>query len=315
LTLPDATFEYQKKYPCDPGTRQENLSDIMEWTSEISDTGRCFFRMSDDPGVGKSPITVSITKEYKHLRVLWAQLFINSNDARTFDPRFFFPSLAQQMFKSSPAVEYAVHETLKEQSELMIDDISIDQAKKLFVNTIRIASKSSPTSPVVIVIDALDETDFKRLAATVETLSEVLLDLPRNAKVFISSRAEDVIRDVFGPQLTNARVRHMHLGEAFHPGGYKVFIEVAAVMKKHHINWSRWGEERMRKLCTQASGLFIWAITAIEYIQAEIEEAGKECLGVVLDQLNANGMEDVNTLYLTILNQTYRRESGPWRYQ
>jgi hypothetical protein len=38
-------------------------------------------------------------------------------------------------------------------------------------------------------------------------------------------------------------------------------------------------------------------------------------VGVVLDQLNANGMEDVNTLYLTILNQTYRRESGPWRYQ
>jgi hypothetical protein len=149
----------------------------MEWTSENSDTGRCFFRMSDDPGAGKSPITVSITKEYKHLRVLWAQLFINRNDARTVDPRFFFPSLAQQMSKSSPTVEYAVHETLKEQSELMIDDISIDQAQKLFVNTIRIASKSSPTSPVVIVIDALDETDFKRLAATVETLSEVLLDL------------------------------------------------------------------------------------------------------------------------------------------
>jgi hypothetical protein len=44
----------------------------------------------------------------------------------------------------------------------------------------------------------------------------------------------------------------------------------------------------------------------------EIEEAGKECLGMVLDQLNANGMEDVNTFYLTILNQTYQCESGLW---
>jgi len=43
----------------------------------------------------------------------------------------------------------------------------------------------------------------------------------------------------------------------------------------------------------------------IEYIRVEIEEDGKECLSVVLDQLNANGMDDVNTLYLTILNQTY----------
>jgi len=289
----------------------------MDWTADISDTARCFFWMSGDPGVGKSAITASIAKESKRRRVLWAQLFINRNDARTVDPRFFFPSIAQQMSKSSLAVEYAVQEILKEQPELMVDDISIDQAKKLFVNTIRIASKSSPTFPVVIVIDALDETDFKRLAATVEILSEVLLDLPCNAKVLISSRAEDIIRDVFGPQLTNARVRHMHLSAKDSIPEVTTFLEmrVAAIMKKHHINWSQWGEERMRQLCTQASGLFIWAVTAIEYIQAEIEEAGKECLDVVLDQLNANGMDDVNTLYLTILNQTYRRESGPWRYQ
>src|SRR5882762_3882390 len=315
-TIPDATYEYQKKYPCDPGTRKEILDDIMDWITDISDTARCFIWMSGDPGIGKSAITASIAKESKRRRVLWAQLFINRNDARTIDPRFFFPSIAQQMSKSSPAIEYAVQATLKEQPELMIDDILIDQVKKLFVNNIRIACNTSQ-SPVVIVVDALDETDFKRLAATVEILSKVLLDLPRNAKVFISSRAEDIIQDVFGPQLTNARVQHMHLSAKDSIPEVTTFLEmrVAAIMKKHHINWLQWGEERMRQLCTQASGLFIWAVTAIEYIQAEIEEAGKECLGIVLDQFNANGMEDVNTLYLTILNQTYRRESGPWRYQ
>ena len=273
--------------------------------------------MSGEPGVGKSAITASIAKESKHRKVLWAQLFINRNDARTIDPRFFFPSIAQQMSKSSLAVEHAVQETLREQPELMNDDISIDQAKKLFVNTIRIASKSTPTSPVVIVIDALDETDFKRLEATVAVLSEVLLGLPRNAKVFISSRAEEVIRDVFGPQITHTRVRHMHLSAKDSISEVTTFLErrIAAIMKKYHIDLSQWGEERMRKLCMQASGLFIWAVTAIEYIQAEIEEGGKECLSVVLDQLNTAGMENVNTLYLTILKQTYRRESGPWRYQ
>jgi hypothetical protein len=165
----------------------------MEWIADISDNARCFFWMSGDPGVGKSAITASIAKESKRRRVRWAQLFINRNDARTVDPRFFPPSIAQQMSRSSPAVEHTVQQTLREQPDLMNEDISIDQAKKLFVNTICIASKSSPTSPVVIVIDALDETDFRCLAATVEILSEVLLDLPRNAKVFISSRAEGVI--------------------------------------------------------------------------------------------------------------------------
>jgi hypothetical protein len=189
----------------------------------------------------------------------------------------------------------------------MNEDISIDQAKKLFVNTIRVASKSNPTSPVVIVIDALDETDFRRLRDTVEIFSQVIIDLPRNAKVFISSRAEDIIRDVFAPQLTNERVRHMHLSAKDSISDVSAFLrrKVATIMKVYHIGLSQWGEERTRQLCTQASGLFIWAVTAIEYIQAEIEESGMECLGVVLDELNANGMDDINTLYLAILNRTY----------
>ena len=260
------TYKYQKKYPCDPGTRKEILANIIEWTTDISSTARCFFWMSGDPGVGKSAITASIAKESKDRQVLWAQLFINRNDARTVDSRFFFPSIAQQMSKSSLAVEYTVQETLREQPELMNEDISIDQAKKLFVNTIWIASQSTPTSPVVIVIDALDETNVKRLAATVAVFSEVLLGLPRNAKVFISSRAEEVIRDVFGPQLTYKRVRHMHLSARDSIPEVTNYLErrVAAIMKENHIHLSQWGEERMRKLCTQASGLFIWAVTAIE---------------------------------------------------
>jgi len=289
----------------------------MEWINDISDTARCFFWLSGDPGIGKSAVTASIAKECKRRRVLWAQYFINRNDARTVDPQFFFPSIAQQMSRSSRAVEHAVQETLKDQPDLMNEDISIGQATKLFVNTIQVASKSNPTSPVVVVIDALDETDFKRLADAVEIFSKVIIDLPCNAKVFVSSRAEDIIRDIFGPQLTNARVRHIHLSAKDSIPEVTRFLEkkISGIMNKYHISWSQWGEERMKRLCTQASGLFIWAVTAIEYIQAEIEDSGRECLGVVLDELNANGMDDINELYLAILNRTCQRESGPWRYQ
>src|SRR5882762_2917599 len=315
-TIPDATYEYQKKYPCDPGTRKEILDDIMDWITDISDTARCFFWMSGDPGIGKSAITASIAKESKRRRVLWAQLFINRNDARTVDPRFFFPSIAQQMSKSSPAVEYAVQATLKEQPELMIDDISIDQAKKPFINTIRIACNASPT-PVVIVVDALDETDIKKLKDTTKIFSEVLLDLPRNAKVFISSRVENVIHDSFAPHLNNPRVQHMHLSaeNSIPEVTKRLERKVAEIMEEHELDWSRWGQMHMRRLCAQASGLFIWAVTAIAYIQAQIEDSGGECLDVVLDELNAEGMDNINKLYLTVLNRTYQRDRGSWQLQ
>jgi hypothetical protein len=38
-------------------------------------------------------------------------------------------------------------------------------------------------------------------------------------------------------------------------------------------------------------------VTAIAYIQAEIEDSGGECLNVVLDELNAEGIDDINKLY------------------
>jgi hypothetical protein len=79
------------------------------------------------------------------------------------------------------------------------------------VNTIQVASNSTPTRPVDVVIDALDETDFKRLRATVEIFSQVVVDLPRNAKVFISSRAETIVLDNFISHHTNLRVRRISL--------------------------------------------------------------------------------------------------------
>lgn len=288
----------------------------MEWIGDISGALPCFFWMSGDPGVGKSAITASIAKECKHRGVLWAQFFINRNDARTVDPQLFFPSIAKQMSASSPAVEHAIQQVLNAQPYLMNEDISKDQAIKLFVNTISVASASCPTLPVVIVIDALDETDIKRLSDTVQVFSQVLANLPRNAKVFISSRVETVIRDNFAPE-TNPWVRHMHISAKTSIVEVTKFLEgkVAQIMREHHLNWSQWGKERMQQLCMQASGLFIWAVTAIAYIRAQIEESGTECLGAVLDELNANGMHDINTLYLTILTRTYQGESGPWRYQ
>lgn len=210
----------------------------MRWIADISGTARCFFWMSGDPGVGKSAITASIAKECKSRKVLWAQLFINRNDARTVDPRLFFPSIAQQMSKSSPAVERAVQQIIREQPELLDEDISIDQARKLFINTIRIASDSSPTFPVVIVIDALDETDIKKLKEIAKIFSEVLVDLPFNAKVFISSRVETVIRDNFARHLNNPRVRHMHLSPAKSIPEVTRFLErkLTEIMEENEID-------------------------------------------------------------------------------
>ena len=130
----------------------------------------------------------------------------------------------------------------------MNEDISIDQARGLFVNSIQVASMSNPASPVVIVIDALDETDFKCLADTMKIFSQVVIDLLHNAKVFISSQAENIIWDVFAPQLTNEWVQHMHLSAKDSIPEVMEFLtrKVATIMQTHHIDLLQWG----RSVCS-----------------------------------------------------------------
>lgn len=109
----------------------------------------------------------------------------------------------------------------------------------------------------------------------------------------------------------------MHLSPAKSIPEVTRFLErkLTEIMEENEIDWSQWRQMYMQRLCAQASGLFIWAVTAIAYIRAEIEDSGQECLNVVLDELNAEGMKDINQLYLAILNRTYQRDRGPWSLQ
>jgi len=311
--MPDATYHIQNKFPCDPGTRKQLLEEIMNWICDISEGSPSFFWLSGDPGVGKSAVTASTAQECKRRKILWAQFFINRNDATTTDPQLYFPSIVKQMSEHKHSVGKAIQNILKEQPDYMKDEMAV-QARELFLRAVRVASESDPGKPIAIVIDALDETDVKRLNDTAEIFSRILVDLPCNVKVFISSRVENVIRNNFAP---HPRARNIHLSAGNSIEEVTQFLEtkVRKIMAEYEIKWSEWGQERMRKLCSQASGLFIWAVTAIEYIRSEIEESGRECLDVILDELNENGMDNINMLYLTILKRTSRNETDAWQTQ
>jgi hypothetical protein len=192
-----------------------------------------------------------------------------------------------------------------------MDDISQRQAGKLFVDSLKVASSTNLSKPVVVVIDGLDETDTTRLHYTAEIFSKALVDLPCNVKVFISSRTEDNIRKPFSDTFHVKHVKHVHLDTAADSSIRDVSTylsrNIVTIVERHHLDVLQWpGEERMRELCNQASGLFIWAVTTIKFIEDQIEMWGRGCLDDVLNELNSQGMGDINMLYGAILRLTHR---------
>jgi Cdc6-like AAA superfamily ATPase len=155
----------------------------------VSESSQSFLWLTGDPGSGKSAITASIARECKDAGILWAQYSINRNNADTTDPKSYFPSIARQLANHTPdsEVTLSIYEVLKRKPSL-VDDISMDQASGLFLDAIKVASELDPLKPMVVVIDALDETSAPRLRVTAEIISEFFAKLCcRNTKIFMSS--------------------------------------------------------------------------------------------------------------------------------
>ena len=320
MALSNTAYDDQGKPPCDEDTRVGILMDIKNWVDDVSSGSQNFFWLTGDPGCGKSAITASLARYCKDSGTLWAQFFINRNNEATTNPRCYFPSIARQMADhttSDQTITKTIYEIIK-RGPSVLDEITLNQALGLFVETVHAACDLDPNKTVAIVIDGLDETRREKLQDTAEIFSQLFKSLKRrNAKVFISSRTDDEITKPFYRSLrSNQRhVKHVHL-DTSDPSSIEdvsryLFRHVKQLVEKWDLNWEEWpGEERMKMLCVRASGLFIWAVTVVKFFQAQLRQSKYERLNILLDVINNEGMGDVNRLYGKVLEITYSVETN-----
>jgi len=195
--------------------------------------------------------------------------------------------------------------------------------RQLFLDAIGVASRLDPDKPVVVVIDALDETNRARLKDTATIFSHLFRGLAdyRNAKIFISSRTEDDIRKPFARHMKDSHVKQVHLDTAAKSSIDDVVTflrrKVVEIVEENDLNWTVWpGEKCMAVMAIRAAGLFIWASTVAKFLQEQIDTPGTECLSDVLDMITAEDLSDINHLYNLILRQTYRGKwNTGWEYE
>jgi hypothetical protein len=195
-------------------------------------------------------------------------LFFDRDVTERSDPTVVIRTLAYQLASSDHRIRAAIRAVIEKDLNIWLSPLS-NQFRKLVVEPILTIANYHPA--VVIILDGLDECGAPAdRTALLDVLVKEFAGLPSYFRTVITSRAESDIYDAFNFQ---SHILPHELDIKSHVNYDDILLYI-----RHHMSLMRsknrhlqlgpsWpGEEILCQLVEQASGLFVWASTACEFI-------------------------------------------------
>ncbi|PTD03458.1 Vegetative incompatibility protein HET-E-1 [Fusarium culmorum] len=177
---------------CLPDTREELLKEVECWIDKSK--SKTIFWLNGMAGTGKSTISRTVAHSRSKRGDLGASFFFKRGEMDRGNLDKLMPTLAYQLALSLPGVAFFVKKTLDGNPAIVGKSVR-EQFQKLIQEPLsEAAALAKVSSPVVIVIDALDECDQEvDIRLLINILSQVKVACPQ-LRVFLTSRPELPIR-------------------------------------------------------------------------------------------------------------------------
>ena len=167
------------------GTRQWFFEELSSW---FRDNQSRVMILTAGPGVGKSVLSAKVCDAYKETGRLAAYHFCDCRNSDSRNPNTILQSLASQMCDNVDGFRNQLTETLRrEHSQASLSD----SFRVLLKDPLRALVRSEP---MLIVVDALDESKTDVKSEFLELISDEFAELPGWIKILISSRPELQVR-------------------------------------------------------------------------------------------------------------------------
>ena len=171
---------------CTTGSREWVLEQVFTWFNETTSENRAFV-ISDLPGMGKSVIAAVICKRFaEHVG---ASHFFKYNDSQYNNPNFFLQSLAWHLCKVIPAYKEALSGKLSGNLGKPLNDMNIQGLFSILFKE-PFSGISDPEKRILIVLDAVDESEYKGRDELAELISNRFNELPSYLRFLITTRPE-----------------------------------------------------------------------------------------------------------------------------
>ena len=304
---PDAGYRCGDRQGCLRGTRQDVLSEIEHWLTDEQD--HHIFWLNGLAGTGKSTIAQTFAETSFAGGKLGASFFCSRDFVDRSNLRMIFPTIAFQL-----AYQYSLFRKELLQILKAIPDVGREslcsQLEKLIVGPLK-ASRI----PTLIIIDALDECrDDQPASAILSVLSNYIDEIP-NTKFFITGRPEPQIRSGFRlkPLRPITEVLRLHdVERSLVDGDIKLYFrtrltEISKTRSDCDLADEWPSPSDVDILSTKASGLFIYASTAIKFIASK-HHSPAERLALIISLPQSTiyeGKSGVDLLYTQVLGQAF----------
>ncbi|KAJ6004705.1 hypothetical protein N7540_013074 [Penicillium herquei] len=269
----DAAFDSyvnQHDEVCLLGTRTELLIQITQWSE--SSHGKPIFWLNGRAGTGKSTISRTLSKSFKDRKVLGASFFFKRGEGDRGNAKKLFPTIIWQLVASIPQLSPAVQKVLHDEPDIASKSLKEQFDKLILQPMLGRQSLGSLTSTVVIVIDALDESDQdEEMRIVLNLLTQLRKINALRLRVFVTSRPEWPILQEFS-KITSHEHEDLILHEVPEPviqRDISLFLEhrLSEIQKARSLPIGWPGEVHLKNLVNLSVPLFIFAATACRLLE------------------------------------------------
>ncbi|XP_046845960.1 uncharacterized protein LOC124439724 [Xenia sp. Carnegie-2017] len=174
--------DLNKKYL--EGTRQWLFEKLDTWFNDKSEDASNVLILIAGPGVGKSVFAAEVCRQYSEKEKLAACHFCRYNRSDERNPRILIESLACSMC-----------DTILDFKSKLNEELQRNHSKESIADAFRVLLNNPLHSlkdyePMLLVIDALDESQVEGKSELLELITDEFGRLPKWIKIFITSRPE-----------------------------------------------------------------------------------------------------------------------------
>ena len=311
VEAPFNSCQKQHERTCLPETRVGLLEEIFSWAERRD--GQCIFWLNGLAGTGKSTIARTIARKYYDQQRLGASFFFSRGKEDVSNAGKFCTSIAVQLANDVPPVQRYIFEAITERSDIARRSLQ-DQWRQLVLYPLSKLDSSTFSPPYILVVDALDECDDTNDIRTILQLLAEARSLERvQLRVLITSRPEIPIRYGFH-QIPDDEHRDFilhNIEAATVDQDISVFLdhELTSIRREQNFGVAWPGEQNLKQLVLNASGLFIWAATACRFIREGRGYAAKRLSRLLGGSATTSPPEEqLNKIYLTVLKNSIHDE-------